>query len=159
MRQKLLLLRAIEDSDIELLSKWLYKDYILKWYHEPEEWLYEMKERKGAFSFLSHFLVLQENIPLGFCQYYDCFDAQEEWYSVENPGKIYSIDYLIGDETYLGKGYGKEIVKMLIQKIVEEKNPEAIVVQPENENIASCKALEANGFVYDADKEYYILRF
>ncbi len=31
------------------------------------------------------------------------------------------------------------------------------IVQPENENIPSCKALMANGFVYDEEMSYYKL--
>lgn len=154
-----LCLKPIEDSDIEMLSKWLNKDYILKWYNDADEWLNEVRKRKNAFSFLNHYVVYMQDIAIGFCQYYDCFDAQEEWYSIEIPNKVYSIDYLIGEEAYLGKGYGKTIVQSLVEKIIDEKSPDAIIVSPDAENTASCKALLANGFVYDTEKEYYILKF
>ena len=118
----------------------------------------EIEKRHRDFSFLSHYLVLDDNnVPFGFCQFYDCFDAKEDWYSVVSPNKIYSIDYLIGEEEYLGKGYGKEIVKVLVNKILEVKNPEAIVVQPEQDNISSCKALLANKFIYNVERAYYEL--
>ncbi|MFV0536394.1 MAG: GNAT family N-acetyltransferase [Dysgonomonas sp.] len=155
-----LILKPVANSDISLLSKWLHKDYILKWYHDAEEWLNEIEERHGKFRFLSHYLVLDDNnVPFGFCQFYDCFDAKEDWYSVASANEMYSIDYLIGKEEYLGKGYGKEIVKVLVNKILEVKNTEAIVVQPEQNNIASCKALLANNFIYDVEKGYYIRSF
>ena len=152
-----IILKPVTDNDIEQLEIWLNKEYVLKWYHDADEWLNEIKERYAGFSFLNHFMVLENNKPIGFCQYYDCFDAKEEWYLVEKPCEIYSIDYLIGEEEYLRKGYGKKIVKLLVEK-VEKQNPEArIVVQPEKENIASGKALLANGFVYDEGKDYYVL--
>lgn len=152
-----LTLRPVEDSDIGQLEIWLNKEYILKWYHDADEWLDEIKERKGSFKFLNHFIVQKEYSPVGFCQYYDCFDAREEWYYADQPGKIFSIDYLIGEEDFLQKGYGKKIVRLLINEIYN-RNPEAeIVVQPEDENIASCKALLANGFIYDRTKGYYKL--
>ncbi len=157
MRQSSIHLRCIEDHDINLLNKWLHKDYISKWYHDTEEWIREVKERNEAFSFLSHFIVWDAAKPIGFCQYYDCFDAKEDWYSVNVPNVFYSIDYLIGEEIYLGKGYGKEIVKALIKKIQEEKHPKVILVQPELENIASCKSLIANNFAYNEDGKYYVL--
>ena len=152
-----LTLTPIQDSDIELLSEWLHKDYILQWYHDADEWIHEIKEREGSFNFLSHYIILENNKPIGFCQFYDCFDAKEDWYSVECPNKIYSIDYLIGEENFLRKGYGKEIIRILTNKIIRDKNPKAIIVQPEQENIASCKALLANGYIYDLDNNYYIL--
>lgn len=152
-----LILKPVDESDIKQLETWLNKDYILKWYHDADEWLNEIKERNGNFSFLNHFIVLKDNIPIGFAQYYDCYDAQEEWYSINQPNKIFSIDYLIGEEKYLRKGYGKGIVALLTDKIRKQYPKAGIVVQPENENIASCKALLANGFVYDEKKEYFIL--
>ena len=153
-----LILKSVEDRDIAQLEIWLNKPYVLKWYHDTDDWLNEIRERNGSFSFLHHFIVLKNDKPIGFCQYYDCFNAQEEWYSVNQPNEIFSIDYLIGEEEFLRKGYGKKIVALLIDKIYIHNPKAAIVVQPENENIASCKALLTNGFEYDKEKEYYKLK-
>lgn len=150
-------LKPVEDSDIELLAKWLNKDYILKWYNDADEWLKEIRERNGEFGFLHHFIVMKNNKPIGFGQYYDCFDVQEEWYIIERPDRMYSIDYLIGEEEYLGKGYGKEIVRLLMDEIYNLSPEAEIVVQPDNDNIPSCKALLANGFVYDAVRECFVI--
>lgn len=153
----ILTLRPVEDSDIKQLELWLNKEHILKWYHDADEWLSEIRERNNSFRFLNHFMVLKGGSPIGFGQYYDCFDAQEEWYSVNQPNETFSIDYFIGEEESLRKGYGKEIIRLLTNKIREINSKAKLVVQPENENIASCKALLANGFVYDDEKEYYKL--
>lgn len=153
-----LTIRHVSDSDLSLLDTWLRKDYILKWYHDADEWLNEVRERNGSFSFLHHFMVLCSDQPIGFCQYYDCFDAKEDWYSVERAGELFSIDYLIGEEKFLGKGYGKQIVGLLIEKIYGTWPEAQIVVQPENENTASCKTLLSNGFVYEEEKKYFSLK-
>jgi RimJ/RimL family protein N-acetyltransferase len=100
-------LRPINERDLALLTLWFNKNYILKWYHDADEWLHEIKERHGVFSWIKHFIVLDGETPIGFCQYYDCFYAKEDWYSVNKPHDTYSIDYLIGEESYLRKGYGK----------------------------------------------------
>ncbi|MDR2038867.1 MAG: GNAT family N-acetyltransferase [Bacteroidales bacterium] len=154
----LLTLRPVEDSDIPQLTIWLNKEYILKWYHDAGEWLHEIRERNGSFSFLNHFMILKGSTPVGFGQYYDCFDAQEEWYSIDRPHAVFSIDYLIGEEEHLGKGYGKEIVSMLIKEIYRLSPNAEIIVQPDNENITSCKVLLANGLIYDEDKGYFLLK-
>ncbi len=150
-------IKPITDQDIALVEKWLSQEYILQWYHEPEEWIRELKEREGEFSFLHHFIVYDGDKPFGFCQYYDCFDAQEDWYTADSAGKLFSIDYLIGEENYLGKGYGKHMIKILIEAISRHQTAEKIVVLPEKENIPSCKSLETNGFLYDKEKQYYYL--
>jgi RimJ/RimL family protein N-acetyltransferase len=153
-----LLLRPVADADINRLEKWLNKEHILKWYHDADEWLSEIKERNGAFAFLNHFIVSADEIPIGFGQWYDCFDAKEKWYKVEKPNEIFSIDYFIGEENYLRKGYGKAIVKALVELIKRQQSDARIVVQPEAENTASGKALLANGFAYDKDKQYYEIK-
>ena len=142
-------LKPFQDTDVEQLKIWLYKDHILKWYHDTDEWLKEIRERNKEFSFLHHFIVNKEDEPIGFCQYYDCFDAKELWYSVESREEVFSIDYLIGEEKYLRKGFGKQIIKLLIDEISKEHEKFEMIVQPELENIASNKTLMANGFIYD----------
>ena len=152
-----IIFKPIEDKDIPLIEKWIRQEYILKWYHEPEEWIKEMEERDREFSFLNHFIVYDGDKLFAFCQYYDCFYAQEEWCMVDFPGHIYSIDYLIGDEAYLGKGYAKFVVNELIERIRSHKDAKEIVVQPEMENIPSCKTLETCRFIYDEENKYYYL--
>jgi GNAT superfamily N-acetyltransferase len=153
-----LYLKPLQDEDVEQLKIWLYKDHILNWFHDTDDWLKEVKERNGEFSFLHHFIVNNKNKPIGFCQYYDCFDAKEPWYSVESRGKLFSIDYLIGEENYLRKGFGKQIIKLLIDEISKENKNFEIIVQPEMENTASNRTLLANGFNYDENKQYYTLK-
>ena len=157
MKNDGLVLRSVGDGDVEQLEVWLNKEHVLKWYHDADEWLYEIWERDGEFAFLNHFIVLVDGTPVGFGQYYDCFDAKEEWYAAGAADEMFSIDYFIGEEGYLGKGYGKAIVAALVG-MIRQRRPEAkIVVQPEPENIASGRALLANGFVFDETAGYYIM--
>lgn len=148
-------LRPINDLDLALLTSWLNKKYILKWYHDADEWLYEIKERHGVFSWIKHFIVLDGETPIGFCQYYDCYDAKEEWYSVNKPNDTFSIDYLIGEESYLFKGYGKAIVGLLTIAVKANEKGRRIIVQPEKDNVASNRVLLSNDYVYNEQSGYY----
>lgn len=150
-------LRPLREEDVTLLTTWLNKDYILKWYHEPEEWLKEIHEREGEYSWIHHFMVMVDNTPIGFCQYYDCYDAKdlEDWYTVTKRKDTFSMDYLIGNEAYLGKGYGKAIVKELTDTIREKEKAKQIIVKPEKENMPSNHVLMANGYLFDKEKDYY----
>ena len=151
-------LRNLVDADIPLLTTWLNKEYIRKWYHEPEGWLEEINGRHNSFKWLHHFIVMDEAIPIGFCQYYDCYDARklEDWYTVNEPSATYSIDYLIGNEDYLHKGYGQSIVSALTDKIKSEEVGNQIIVQPDKENLPSNNVLLANGYIFDSQKSYYV---
>jgi len=152
-----LTLRPVEDGDLVQLGKWLNREHVLRWYHDADEWMNEISKRNGEFAFLNHYIVEINGVPTGFGQYYDCFDAKEDWYAAKEPGRMFSIDYFIGEEDYLRRGYGKETVKALIGLIQRRQADAEIVVQPEPENIASGKALLVNGFSYDEKYKYYSL--
>ena len=143
-----------------MLTAWLHKDCILKWYHDPAAWLSEVAGRHGEFSWIRHYVVMDSETPIGFCQYYDCYDGKdfEGWYTVTRREDTFSIDYLIGDEAYLGKGYGKEIVRVLTEHIRHTENARQIIVQPDGDNDASNGVLLANGYAYDEQGKYYCKR-
>jgi RimJ/RimL family protein N-acetyltransferase len=65
----------------------------------------------------------------------------------DEPQKTLGIDFLIGDENYLGRGFGCEIVNLLIKEIKGQKVFKRIIADPNNDNIASIRSLEKNGFV------------
>jgi RimJ/RimL family protein N-acetyltransferase len=149
-----IVLRPFEDSDVSLLEKWLYVPHVAKWYKHPDHWLEEIHGRHSDFSFITHFIVVANGTPIGFCQYYDTHFAQEhevwndEPHISQKKGEIYSIDYLIGEPAFLHKGYGKEIVRLLCKE-VRKTGAKRIIVDPENDNLASNKILEANGFTHN----------
>lgn len=149
--------RIFKDEDIPILTKWLNKEYIKKWYKNPEDWLTEIRGRHQDYVWIHHFIVMNNDLPIGFCQYYDCYDAKnlEDWYVVNKPNDTFSIDYLIGNEDYLKKGYGKAIVNFLTEKIREEENGNKIIVQPEKKNLCSNNVLIANGYIFDSKNNYY----
>lgn len=157
MEKSKILLRPFQDTDAAMFATWLHKDYILKWYQDPEDWLTEINGRHDEYAWIHHFIVMDSETSIGFCQHYDCYDAKdlENWYAITQCGDTYSIDYLIGNEEYLGKGYGKEIVCVLTGHIKETENTREIVVQPDEDNGASNGVLLANGYVYDKQKKYY----
>ncbi|SDM80283.1 GNAT family N-acetyltransferase [Acetanaerobacterium elongatum] len=152
-----LLLRPLEDKDIPLLREWLYKEYIAKWYKEPAEWLNEVNGRFTDYHFVTHLIAECNGIPIGFCQYYACINAKEDWYGDIPLKGTYSIDYLIGEETYLHKGLGKEIILLLTKKIFGLNDAKRIIVQPEEDNANSCKTLLAGGYHYDLKNKLYYM--
>ncbi|MDR0958234.1 MAG: acetyltransferase, partial [Clostridiales bacterium] len=121
-----------------------------------DEWLYEIRKRNEEFSWIHHFVVLIDKLPIGFCQFYDCYDANglEDWYDITTPKEVYSLDYLIGEEEFLNKGYGKDIIKQLELKIISLCGKK-IIVNPDSDNEKSIGVLKANGFNLSNDGKYY----
>lgn len=146
-------LRPFTDGDIPLLAVWLEQPHVARWYEHPEEWLAEAALREGEFSFITHKIAMLNDIPVGFCQYYDCYFTQEEEFPAPEPGKVYSIDYLIGEEQYLRKGYCRQMVALMLSEIGSGK---AIMTLPDLENAASCNTLLSCGFIFDEKLQVYV---
>lgn len=151
-------LREFCNEDIPLFKKWLFLPHVAMWYHDPLDWLDEVENRDGEFSFIHHFVVETERKPIGFCQFYEYCHSGEEWHGETEIAGTYSIDYLIGDTDCLGKGFGKAIVGALIEKVKGQPGAERIIVQPESENKASCNTLISSGFSFDSAKGIYIIK-
>lgn len=146
-------LRPIEDSDIPLLANWLKQPRVARWYEHPEAWLMEVTQRQGEFSFICHKIAVLGDEPIGFCQYYDCYFSHEEEFPAQEPGKVYSIDYLIGEEQYLRKGCCRQMVALMLSEIGSGK---AIMALPDLENAASCNTLLSCGFIFDEKQKVFI---
>ena len=150
-------LRVLENRDIELFRKWVYEDHVAKWYEQPLDWINEIENRYNEFNWIHHFIVVCNEKDIGFCQLYEYKEGGEDWHgNIELEG-TYSIDYMIGEKEYLNKGFGSEIIKLLIQKIFAMPDAKRIIVQPEIDNTPSCKALLSAGFAYDTKNRLYIL--
>ncbi|MCC0681290.1 GNAT family N-acetyltransferase [Clostridioides sp. ES-S-0005-03] len=153
-------LRKLEEKDIEMVKSWLYQEYIVKWFGDASDWLNEIKGRNNEYNFIHHFIVESEHKAIGFCQYYNYNQSPLEDSEIPQPNGTYGIDYLIGEKNLLGKSIGKQLVKLISDKVIEEnKNVVRIVADPIIEetrtNVASIKVLEANQFCYDEKSNLY----
>jgi len=110
------------DNDVSLVEIWLNKEHVKRWYEIPhlgiaiDDWMSEIKERNGEFQWLTHLIVMWQGRPIGLCLYYKCVDSDEVFGTLPLTGS-YGIDYLIGEESHLGKGLGKGIITLLVDEI------------------------------------------
>jgi predicted N-acetyltransferase YhbS len=148
-----LILRPLFDGDIALMERWLYAPHAAKWFEHPDDWLNEIRGRRDRFSFMHYFIAEYEGVPIGFCDYYDTHASQgyeEEWSAQwrvnERKGEVYGIDYLIGEKDYLRRGFGRDMILRLLDKI-RQAGAKIVLAGIDRDNKASRRALEAAGFV------------
>lgn len=152
-----IILREFCDEDVPLFKKWLYLTHVAEWYHDPLDWIDEVEKRNSDYIWLHHFIVDVDGKPIGFCQYYEYCNSGEDWHGNAQIEGTYSIDYMIGDTSYLKKGHGKAIIKQLIEMIKSCENAKRIIVQPDPENKPSCNTLLSCGFYFDETNGIYIM--
>ena len=153
-------LRKVLDSDINLIKIWLQQDYVAKWFGDAEDWLVEIKGRNEEFSFIHHFIVQDNQTPIGFVQYYEYNKILSET-DEKQPVGTFGIDYMIGNQNFLGKGLGNTLVRLICQQVAGE-NPEAVyivadpTIEKEERNVVSIRVLENYGFKFDDKSGLYI---
>lgn len=147
-----MLLRLLNDSDIPLIESWLHKEHVKRWYAIPslgitiDDWISEIKEHKGKFQWITYLIVLCQSQPIGMCLYYKCMDSRGEDFGTLPLAGSYGIDYLIGEESYLGKGLGKEMITLLLDNIFSLQDAQRVTADIDKNNKASEKTLLSCGF-------------
>lgn len=149
-------LRPMQQTDLPLFREWLFLPHVAAWYHEPEDWINEIEQQDGEFAFVRHFIAKSEGKAFGFGQYYPYWLSGESWHGDTPLAGTYSIDYMIGETEYLCKGYGKQIILELLEQIRTEPDARRVIVQPEQENHASCGVLQSCGFHFDSQNQIYL---
>lgn len=150
-------LKPFTDADIEQYIVWLNSDHVKPWYSPVDEWIEEVNKRESEFNWIRHYIILAEETPIGFCQFYPYWRSGEDWNGDIPVEETYSIDYLIGEVKYLCKGYASKALKQLNAIIFNRSDAKRIIVQPEECNIASRKTLLSAGFTYDEKNKLFII--
>lgn len=92
------------------------------------------------------FIASLNGLPIGMIQCYKQADFPE-WDRTVTVENSIGIDYLIGNPDFVGKGIGPAIIsEMVIKAFQLYPACNAVVSVPQQENIASCRALEKAGF-------------
>ena len=61
-------IRPMITEDLTIFKKWLYSPHVIKWYHEPLNWIKEIKQQEKEFNWIHHYIVEYENIQIGIEQ-------------------------------------------------------------------------------------------
>ena len=137
-------LRQLNCNDISLISNWLTKPHVQEYFGEPNEWLTEIKDNINL-DWVKYFIVELDE-PIGFAQYYETDKAPQGIWS-NQPILTVGIDYLIGNENFLNKGYGSKLVDLLIEEIKSLNNYNFIIADPIEDNTKSINLLLKKGFI------------
>lgn len=149
-------LRPFYEKDFIIMETWLNKDHVKQFYGDSKEWMDEISENLNIQdNWACYFIVEFDRKPIGFAQYYDTHKAPEGNWSAA-PLETAGIDYMIGEEEFLGKGLGTKVVRAIVDQVCLLNQYSHIIADPISENVASIAVLTKNGFRILSD-EFYIL--
>jgi diamine N-acetyltransferase len=144
-------LRAVEKEDIPTFLRWINDVdvtenlvLITPWSHTQEERWYEaMLKRHIA----EHALVIEVKVdedeqiyyPIGNCQFIDI-----NWRN-----RSAEVGIMIGEKSYWGKGFGTEVMRVLLTHGFNSLNLNRIWLRVIAENRRGIRAYEKAGFVHE----------
>ena len=131
----MILFRKLEDNDNDynMLYKWCSKKHVYEWFEQRVLSFDEIKEKyknKLKSNKEDLFIITYNNIDIGLVQIY-----RSDYYE-----DSYEYDLFIGEEEYLNKGIGTEIVNKINKMIYENYNTNSIILRPfkRNQRAISC---------------------
>jgi len=140
-------------SDLPVLATWLARPHVRRWWRQPSD-LATVEEDYGPLldgsDLTEGFIVHLDGRPVGYVQRCLIEDDPESQHairtSVGDAGGI-GIDYLLGEPDLVGKGIGRAVIARFAAGCFARYPSECrIVVDLQQANVASWKALEAAGF-------------
>lgn len=146
-----------------LLLKWLKQPHVKLWWDTDTEWDEALVAQKYALYMQGYalvegvrkpiyaFVIEMDNVPIGYIQYYNKYDFPNHLAITDNydlsglPENLAGLDYYIGEEEYVGKGYAAKIVRQFLTEHVEKRYA-ACVVDPNPDNKVALRIYDKVGF-------------
>ena len=135
-----------EEDNYELMYKWCSKKIIYKWFEQRILSKDEIKKKykdKLLRKEQHLFFINYKGVKIGFVQIYQYHNQK---YSELNKYNCFEYDIFIGEDDYLSKGIGTQVVNYINNYIYEKYNCDCIILRPFKKNIVAIKCYQKNGF-------------
>ena len=147
-------IRTMASDDAVVLLKWMTDMRVLEFYegrdkrYTPEliqEDFFEEDEEDGGNVIKA--ILEYDGKPIGYGQIYGITGEAYEEYRYENRNEtVYGIDQFIGEPDYWNRGIGTEYLKLVLQFLLEEKQADAVIMDPHQDNARAIKCYQKAGF-------------
>lgn len=141
--------RELTDNDASLLAEWLSNPTVLQYYegrdrpHDlamvRESFFQQDDETKCIIEYASQ--------AIGYIQFYELDDeAKKEYGCTDKSGKIYGTDQFIGEASMWNQGIGKQLVRSMVEYLIQVLEADKIVMDPQTWNTRAIACYEQCGF-------------
>jgi aminoglycoside 6'-N-acetyltransferase len=148
--------RRLQTVDLPLVARWQSRPHVARWWREPAD-IGSVTSRYSPSidgrDPTEVFIVEFDNEAVGLIQRYLLAD-NPEWAVAIGIQNGAGIDYFLGEQSLVGKGLGtRTIARFAEDTFVRYPAVPLIVAAPQQDNMASWRALEKAGFQRIAAKE------
>lgn len=141
--------RILEEEDKILLVKWLSDPTVLEFY-EGRDSPFDLDKVNEVFYIPQNeeikCIVEFDGNEIGNLQFYQLDDETKREYGYFNE-TVYGIDQFIGEPNYWNRGIGTLLVTSMTEYLIEQKEADRIVMDPQIRNIRAIRCYEKCGFI------------
>jgi aminoglycoside 6'-N-acetyltransferase len=144
-------------KDLDTLVAWDAKDHVRNCVHndgnivddDEWDWAYELSRTSLPWRHLLIAETLNNNTatPIGMLQIVDPALEETHYWGVDCPPRLRALDIWIGEEAYLGQGYGTQMMELALRDYCfVHDNVEAVLIDPLVSNTAAHRFYQRIGF-------------
>lgn len=166
-----LIFKPLAESDFPLLLRWLSLPHVRKWWDPEVSYTLELIKQKyesyvrgyklvdGVKRPIHAYVIYIDGIAVGYIQYFAWQDFPGEC-PVMTDDKICGIDFYIGEEEFLHKGFAQLILAKFAKEYLENLF-DYCIIDVSIENITAQKAFAKAGFIpkqYDEKQQCWMIK-
>ena len=149
--QNELRIRTLTNDDFVFMLKWLTDERVLEFYGGRDK-KYTLEEIKKHFSEewgdeVFRVIIEYQGVSIGYGQIYKMYDElYVECHYPKTDEIVYGMDQFIGEPEYWSKGIGTKYVKMIFDFLKKERNADAVILDPHQDNFRAIRMYQKAGF-------------
>ena len=144
-------IRTINDTDFPILYKWLTDERVLEFYGGRDK-KYTLESIKAHYTEpwedeVIRVIIEHQGQPIGYGQIYKMYDElYTDYHYPKSDEVVYGMDQFIGEPKYWSKGIGTKYIQMIFDFLKKERNANAVVLDPHQDNLRAINSYQKAGF-------------
>lgn len=139
--------KLVEKAHRSLVHTWLLQPHVAEWFYGQglENTLKHLDEFLAGSSYAQYWLAFEEEHPFAFLitsQVDKPHDELAPWCRPE--GEAITLDMLIGDPSYLGRGYAVPVIHQFL--LSQFPDVDEVLIDPEASNVKAIHVYQKAGF-------------
>lgn len=138
--------RKLKEEDFTKLYKWCSKKHVYEWFEQRVLSFDEIKNKykNKLLNDKQELLIIEcDNTDIGLVQIYK---FENDIYLNITYNNIYEYDLFIGEENYLDKGIGEQVINQINEMIYSKYNADAIILRPFKRNVRAISCYKKCNF-------------
>lgn len=150
-QQEDLVLRELMIEDAALLAKWLSNPTVLEFYEGRDNPFDLSKVHQKFFNQNddeTRCMIEYAGKEIGYLQFYELDKEAFSYYGLEvSNERVFGMDQFIGEVDFWNRGIGTKVVSATVQYLLEQKQADKIVMDPQVVNERAICCYEKCGFL------------